>query len=110
MELLEGQTSNTYCRQAAGDPTSSGVGNSDCRGTGPAHAKGIIHRDIKPANIFVTQQGHAKILDFGLAKLALEQHLAPDGVSELPTPQNRGTLTSPGTAWGRWLICRRSRL
>src|SRR5579872_2334855 len=99
MELLEGQT----LKQSIEDgplPIERvlDLGSELADALEAAHEKSILHRDIKPANIFVTKRGRAKILDFGLAKVAAP--IDRGSVSALPTITSEALLTSPGSAVG----------
>jgi serine/threonine protein kinase/Tol biopolymer transport system component len=99
-ELLEGESLRARIRQSAIPPRKAlDYAAQIARGLSAAHERSIVHRDLKPENLFITRDGHVKILDFGLAKLAGPRlpNATPGNEFELTLP---ATLTEPGRLMG----------
>src|SRR6202030_1128753 len=101
MELLEGETlKDRITGRHLPLDTLLDIGIQIAAALDAAHKKGIVHRDIKPANILITNRSQAKLLDFGLAKLAPEGYVATATVGSFEGITTEEALTSPGVAMG----------
>jgi len=98
LELLIGETLEQRLASGPLDPDRAlEIGAAIAAGLDAAHEAGLVHRDVKPANVFITRHGHAKILDFGIAKLF---QAPPEPSSGMPSRPGSHSLTHPGTVPG----------